>query len=157
MIPALAITGLSALVVLVFVIAVDRKKRIDTVGVSIWLALTWAVCIFADTYRQPPESLFWGQVMDAALALVLFGSMMFDRPAWKVRVLALIILQGMLHFAYQASYGNTAVTNGYIFALNMAFLAQLASVAEPGVSDAVKAYRERVSARRLLNRGSRPL
>lgn len=149
-------TGVCAVAVFALVTFLDWKKRPETVGVAAFLLLTWFVCALASVVGTPPESMFWGQVMDGFLSVFLLGSFMFDRPKWKIRMAILLMIQGFLHFSYQATFDRVALSDGIVLGLNLLYLAQLACIAEPGVSDAVKAYRERGARLGFDHRGARP-
>jgi hypothetical protein len=141
--PGAISTGLAAMATFGFVMAVDRKKRPETVGVAAFLVMTWSLTMAAHTLGVPPLNIMWGQFLDGALAVLLYRSFLNERARWKVGVLFLLAVQFPINFYYQVAWKHPIAYNACVLALNLTFFAQLACVLFPGARDVITSLDQR--------------
>lgn len=144
--PTLAtLLGALAGLTLAFVMATNRPydRHPDAVTLAWAMVGIWVVCTLADILLMPPHSKGLNGPLDAGMGALVVALMIGRRDVWKLPLLALLAVQGVMDFSYQASSSETIVLWWYTFGLNVTFILQLVCIAWPGGRYVVTARRDR--------------
>lgn len=150
----LAYTTATAGVFLICFLAYRSKpqKYADLMGVSVMIALVFAVGNLLLAMYRFPDALLAYPLLDLTLAAMIYRAWQKNRKPWKAVMVGSLVVQLMLHFAAIAMWKTGGLTQYglwlYVVSINAFFVVQLATLASVGVGHGLDCLRRWLSNRR---------
>lgn len=117
-------------------------KRVDAVGLSAMLLLTWCFGRITAALYSPPESMTFYPLVDAACGVTAFAAWVTRRAWWKLALTGLFGLQLALHASYWVSWvidpTDKAALYTYVLANNLVFASELLLVGGGALVDVAR-------------------
>ena len=134
--------GCVAMGTLALSLATNRpyNKHPDAVLLAWAMMFVWLICTVADTWLTPPESKALNAPLDAALGVWVLLLFVARHDRWKLPLLFLLVLQGVMHFVYQTKPLTPGILWWYTLGLNVTFVAELVCIAWPGGRHALELW-----------------